>query len=518
MVALRLRYNNTYDAVSLLVYILAIYIWGVMIYPMGRDFTALSDAGAQLPFLAASLFRAEMALFGAWVPGYHLVNLALLYACTLCVYHFTNLTVRGLWWFGTLSACMFLANPVHSEAILNLSGVGDLVPCLAGLLALTAYAWQVRRPAPWKFALALVLLLFATVPYRANATLVLVIVLYEMLAARTGEHSFARLGTFFVAGAIGLAVHAGEIVASGVQIAERFTPLYFLFYPLGFLPKTVIAFHAHPALAWLAVAVVILILGLIYRKARRPVILFGLLAMAALRVGPIDRPIDWVTLIGGGQLLLANALFTVGLVALFFRIMDHPKWRISMVGTTTTIVIILFAMQFISVRRWNEAGHEVRRFQQQALEAHERGPIGVLPDYRAYYGAPMNLSDSIAHDSIFSTAVPAVSILPIQGERPGRRTLKVRTWGSDGGEIVVSGEIPKTPEGIFPNPAAFSLDEHAEVPVAALELDATIPVANATVQISDVTVDSMVIVVRSKGEALPETTLPNTASDGEEPI
>ena len=516
LVALRMRYNDAYDAVSLLVYIFVIYIWSITTYPMGRDFEALARSGENLPAIASHLFRAEMALFGTWVPGYHLVNMLLLYACTMCVYYFTNLTVRGLWWFGTLSACMFLANPIHSEAVLNLSGIADLIPCLFALLALTTYASQVRHPARWKFIAGLVLLLLATIPFQANATLLLVLILYEVLVTRAGERSFSRLGVYLLAGIVGLTAHTGDLITSGLQLSQRFTPLYFLFYPLGFLPKTVIAFDERPWLAWLAAVAVVAILALIYRKARRPAILFGILAMAALRLAPLERPVDLVTLVGGGQLLLPNALFTLALVALFFRIMDHPKWRISMIGITTTIVIILFAMQFISVRRWHEAGQGVKRFQARAQEAEADGPIGVLPDYRDYYGAPMNLSDSIAHDSIFSTAIPAVSILPLRAERPRHRTDTVTRWSPQGGELTISGDIPDPVAALFPNPLAVT-GKADGIAVSELLNAPSIPLANATIEVDNPTLGTATIHITANAEPLPKTVLPATLPKNQDP-
>ncbi len=452
IVALRLRYRDAYDAVSMLVYLFAIYIWGILVHPMGRDYEALASKGENLPFLVAPLFRGEIALFGAWLPGYHLVNLLLLYGCMLCIYHLTNLTVRGLWWFGTLAACMFMANPVHTEAIMNVSGIADLFPCLLALLALTGYAWQVNSPRPWKLVIALLLFVLASFPYAVNGYLVLVIFLYEILATPTGKHSFSRLGAFLVLGAAGLILNAGTLFAVRFDAAAMFTPLYFIFYPLGFLPETVMAFQTRPWLGWVAATVTVFLLVLIYRKARRPVTLFSLLAMLAIRLYPGDRPIDTITLIGGGQLLLPNALFVVGLVALFFRIMDHPKWRISMVGITSTIVIILFAMQFTSVRRWHEAGARVKDFQRQAQAQGDAAgaPIAILPDYRAYHGAPMWLSESIAHNTLFSSAIPAVGVLPVNAQRRDHLVVTVEEWSADGGRVALTGNPTLALNSVFP--------------------------------------------------------------------
>jgi hypothetical protein len=202
---------------------------------------------------------------------------------------------------------------------------------------------------------------------------------------------------------------------------------------------------------------------------------------------------------------------------MFFRIMDHPKWRISMVGITTTIVIILFAMQFISVRRWNEAGQHVRQFQVAAQKAAtESGTIGVLPDYRAYYGAPMNLSDSVANNTIFSEALPAVSVLPINAERPGRREIKVDSWNAGGGKVTVSGDLPNPAVGLFPNPiAAYQSSDRLRV--SDLMNTPSVPLANATIRVSDITSDSVTIKITALDDPLPQTLVPGLPERSSQP-
>jgi hypothetical protein len=233
------------------------------------------------------------------------------------------------------------------------------------------------------------------------------------------------------------------------------------------------------------------------------------MSMVVLRFAPLERSVDLVTLIGGGQLLLASALFTIALVALFLRIMDHPKWRISMIGITTTLVIILFAMQFISVRRWHEAGQRVAVFQAQAQEAAVDAPIGVLPDYRDYYGAPMNLSDSIAHESIFSTAIPAVSILPLRADRAEHRVDTMTVWSQVGGELKISGDVPDPIAGLFPNPLAVSKSKNG-IAVADLLSAPGIPLAKATIEVDNPTSGTVTITITARGEPLPKTVLPAT--------
>ena len=518
MMALRLRYHDAYDAISMFVYLFAIYIWGIYTYPMGRDFEVLATGAADHPFVSSTVFQAEVALFGTWLPGYHLVNMLLLYACMLCIYHFTNMTLRGLWWFGTLAACMFMANPVHSESVLNVCGVLDILPCLFGLLALTAYAWLVKEPRPWKMPLFLALLAVAMLAFPQNAFFWLVLAFYEVLAVQTGKHSVPRLGLLMLTGLLSLTLHRAGLMHGSYSLSQMFVPLYFLFYPLGFLPETVANFRAHPWLGWLAVLGTVFVLFLIYRKARRPIILFALLSMLALRLFPGDRPVDPVSLVGGGQLLLPNALFTLGLVALFFRIMAHPKWRISMIGITTSIVIVLFAMQFSSVRRWHEAGRIVRDFQTRAQELHAKmgALVGVLPDYQTYHGAPVRLSASVKHETLFSPQVPAISLLPLNAERPKRRTDTVELWTLEGGVLTLTGRHALSPQAVFPVPGLL-VKQGDSVPASSLMPQADAEVADLTVSLAYASSNIIQLELRSSGPLLPAAIAPGgDPSPGEE--
>ena len=443
LVALRLKYRTRMDAVMMLVYTSIVYAWGLPAHPLGRDYEALATQGENLPILAGTLFRLEMAWFSDWAVGYHLVNLVLLYACMLLIYFLTNLTVRGLWWFGTLAAVLFMANPVHTEAVMNLSGVADLVPCLAALAALTACAYHAWQPGRRLFAFSLALLATASLLYEANAYLFLVVLLLERIITDPSKRDRKRLIPWLMIGACGLVWHREALVAGGVDPAGMFSPLYFLFYPIGFLPETARRFHEHPWLGWVAAGVVIAILALVCRKVRRGHVLFGLLAMAAIRLYPGADPIDPVHMVGGGQLLLANALFNIALVGLFFRIMDSIKWRVTTVWLTTMLCIVFFVMQVRANVLWRRAGDEVRAIQQWAEQRADEAPLGLLPDYRYCAGAPMCLKEAISYDTPFSKAVPTVSILRLHTDKPASPNVHLRSWSPEsGGELAVTGLRP----------------------------------------------------------------------------
>ena len=391
-----------------------------------------------------------MRLFGTWTVGYQLVNLLLLYVCMLCVYNLLNRAVKGVFWLGTLGAVLFMANPVHTEAVLNLSGVGDLVPCVVALLALVAYALCVEKPGPARGVVAAALLALAVAPYRQNALLVVVVVLYELLIPERADRSYRRLIAFIAVGLAGAAVHDFYLIPSALDLPGTWAPLYLVFYPIGFLPETARNLMERPVLGWLGAAGVLFCVFLAYRKARRPAVLFGLLGAAVVQLGrdvphiDVVRRIDLVHMVGGGQLLLANVLFVIALVALFYRMMDHPRWRTTIIGFTTFLCIVFFVLQVRANLAWREAGRWVKNFHSQAagLNLTEAEPLAVCPDYRYYRGAPVCLSESITYDTPFSPALPYVSVVPMNADKPENTQMTLEGWRPHGAVMIVEGKRP----------------------------------------------------------------------------
>lgn len=429
----------------MLIYLVLVYGWSLGIGALGRDFAALHDPSS-LPFLADRLFALEVGLFGAWAPGYHLVNLTLLYACMLCIYRLVRVAVKGYYWLGTLAATLFMANPVHTEAVANLSGIADLVPALFALMALTAYAEHAAAPRDWKFALAFVLFPLAVLPYRENAALLLVLILLECMVVENGP-DYRRLALFAIVSVAGWVVQRDAFSYAALSPAHSFVPVYLIFYPIGFLPATVRTVLAHPGLGWFAALVVLGLVVLIHRKAQRPAILFGLLSSLAIRVSQGDHFVDPVHMTGGGGLLVANALFNLALVALFHRIMDHWKWRRPVIMLTTLLAAIFFVLEIRSLAMYRYADLFVREFQARAAQVGET--IGVLPDYRHYLDAPLGLHESIAHDTPFSRKHDCVPLLPIDLLPPDRAAIKALEVTDRGAMISVTG---KTPLDAFPYP------------------------------------------------------------------
>ena len=119
-------------------YLLLVFGWTLWITPLGRDYALLARPD-RLGFVPGALLEGMVRLFGAWSPGYLLVNLALLYGCMALLLVLMRSLSKGPWWLGSIAAVLFMANPAKTEAVLSLGGVADLLTGFFGLLVLVVY-------------------------------------------------------------------------------------------------------------------------------------------------------------------------------------------------------------------------------------------------------------------------------------------------------------------------------------------------------------------------------------------
>ncbi|MFO7975502.1 MAG: hypothetical protein R6V12_12800 [Candidatus Hydrogenedentota bacterium] len=409
---LRVRYPQLFDWVSMALYVVLVFGWVVNAYPMGRDYVE-----QDLPATIAPVWVGLQDIFGEAFWPYHAINILLVYGCMIAIFYLMKLTHQGPWWLGTLAAVLFMANPVHTESVANLRGMADLLPCFLALTALCAYCILARSGnLLW---LLLALPLFAVAAFAAPEDLALLGVfgLFEaILASDKARKRLVRLLPMaLVTAGVGWA-HGDRLFAHGGNLAEMLGPLYFIFYPIGFLPSTVHHLHENPWLGWVGGAAVVAVLLLIYRKARRPVILFALLSIPVVRLFGGGRAIDPVHLVGGGQLLLASAFFAIALTGLFHRIMDHPKWRRIVINGTYLLCLLLMIIQVHALVQWRAAGNMLRDFHGQIRQVIEQKEVDktdeallIAPNIQYVNGAPLCMSESLVFGN---RAVPFRPELP----------------------------------------------------------------------------------------------------------
>ena len=410
------RHTHIFDILAMLLYIAIVYGWFLRVGPLGRDYALLSGQ-ADVSYMGITIPVHKIGeLFGASPVPYHLLNLTLLCGCTYLTYRLTQMITEGPGWLGRLAAALFLANPVHTEAVMNLCGFVDLFPAFLALLALWGYVRHSENPSRslisflWPCILAVGLCGY-------SLDLIFIFFIYEYIMKEPLERR-TRLLKYFMGAAIMVALFVvlDVYISDNLNSANPLFSLFLIFYPIGFLPETARSFHESPLLESFAVLVTILILYLICRKARRRPIVFGLIGMTVAGVFQSAKHVDPVHMIGGGRLLVPNTLFLISLVALFYHMMDHPKWRKTLITFTTLLCLLFFGLQIRANRAWSFSYDKVKEFQASVNEI-PKGEIseiiGILPDYQYYFGAPMCLSESIKYDTPFSKASPAFSLLPM---------------------------------------------------------------------------------------------------------
>lgn len=354
------RQDRPWQAAQFLVlnfcYLLLVFGWTLRYPPSGRDLVLLSSP-EPLSLLSRGLWTLEMRLFGTWWPGYHAVNLFLLYACMVLLFFLTRRALRGPWWLGSLAAVMTMANPVKSEAVLALSGALDLLPAALSLLVLLLYAEHVHRPGGLKQAGAVAVYFAGVFSAGAAPMLAFVPLLWEGVLLSPTERCWRRTLPLAI---VGLAVLVWRVLSPGYSmeipdLARYFAPLLLVIYPLGLLPESLVRFSEAPWLGWLlalGLAAGVLILR---RAAQSPGLLWGVCAALLVRVFHASSPVDLVTLEGGGSLLLPLALINIAFAAFCFRAVQHPKWHRPVVFITTMLCVVLFFMQARENMNWREA-------------------------------------------------------------------------------------------------------------------------------------------------------------------
>lgn len=419
-----------------LLYTPVVYALGLTIHPLGRDYAAMADSASVMDSASSALFETEMELFDASPAGYHVVNLLLLLACMACIYGAVRKAIQGPYWLGALAGLLFMANPVHSEAVLNLSGVSDLFPAVFALAAFWAYTVHVDRRSISTYASTLLLFTPAVVLFEVNLPLVAVFLMYETYVAPDHKRSYLLLLPLVAVTVVAGFYQNFALDSDRVDLAGMFVPLYFILYPIGFLPESAETYLRSPIQAWAAVGAAVVVLSFIAYKSRSGVVWFGLLGPVAYRLFQGQRTVDPTHLVGGGQLLVANGLFVVGLVALFYRIMHHPKWRGRIVVYTTILCAAFFVLQFRSVLAWREAGTRVARWQTDIQDFPKNGVLGLFPDYQYFRGAPLLLSEAISYETPFSAPVAHRSLLKLH-YAPAGQTVRITSWSPSLGVIEI---------------------------------------------------------------------------------
>ena len=388
-------------------YLAMVYAAFLAIPPLGRDYAALARPDAVLFF--TSLTR----LFGGYGWMYLLLNLVLLYGCMALILVLTRHLTRGPWWLGSVAAVLFMANPVKTEAVLAISGVRDLWPGFMALLTLYVYVRCRQSAKVGAVQLPALVYLAAILTGPINIMLFVVVIVLEYSVYKEKTRRWLPLAIF---GTIALFMSGQWAMSGALHPVRMFAPLFFVVYPIGMLPDTVLFFQQLPLAGYGLSAVVVLLGAWLIRKVNKPAFTFGLLGAAAFRLCQGGFTVDAVTLAGGGQLMLPAALLAIAVAGFFQAVMENSKWRITVVRVTTLLCIAAMCCQIWVNLHWRHAGQEALRVQKAVAEARRENPgeaLALVPDIQYYRTAPMMLSESVKYQTPFSTPQPVVSLLPI---------------------------------------------------------------------------------------------------------
>ena len=400
------------------IYLLVVYAFFLTLPPLGRDYAALARPDSLL------FFGKLVTLFGDHAWAYLLVNLLLLYGCMALILILTRYLTNGPWWLGSVAAVLFMANPVKTEAVLNISGIRELWPVFMALITLLVYI-KCRQSESYSIRLMpLSAYLIAILTGPINITLFAVIMVLEYTLFK--KHSRCWMPMTLV-GIIALLMNGQAFMPAAFHPAKMFAPLFYIVYPIGMLPDTVDFFLYWP-LSGYAVGIAVACIGLwLIRKVNNSAFTFGLLGAVAFRICQGSVAVDPITLAGGGQLILPAALVSIAIAGFFHAMLKNQHWQKSVVRITTLFCIAAMCCQIWVNVQWRYAGQEVRKFQHNAVTTTKATPgeaIALIPDIQYYRTAPMMLSESVKFRTPFSEPLPIIPYAPINVTPPVKITLE----------------------------------------------------------------------------------------------
>jgi hypothetical protein len=175
-----------------------------------------------LPFyrpLAILSFAADHAVWGISSIGFHLTNLLLHLGCVLMVWrlvlHFSGDRATAL-----AAALIFGIHPVHTEAVVWISGRFDMLVCACSLGSVLCFLrWRVRENASVCWCVASLCLYIAGLGAKETALVTPVFIVFAEFIRRREENARPRTGSMLIAAGsfalIGSAYLVGRVVLFG---------------------------------------------------------------------------------------------------------------------------------------------------------------------------------------------------------------------------------------------------------------------------------------------------------------
>jgi len=393
-------------------YLLIVYGWLVTMQPVGLSYRQAATPD-EIHLLPRLIFQQMHRWFGDSIPGYLVVNFLLLYGCMVLIFFLTRLITRGPWWLGSVSAVLFMANPIKSTALLSIGGIQWLLPGLLGLAVLLLYALCRSGSMIGHKWLPFLTYLLVSVFTPSNIPLFAVIFVLEEICFKKAERSVTRHHIYIAAAGILLLFFSGQIfLPHALSLHAMFIPLLPLLNPIGFLSSTFSFFSYYTIAFYIGLAAGLTLLCFFMRRYRHPAFIFGILGAFAFRIGQGSLPIDLVTLENSSTLLIPTALAAVGAAGFFLALSEIPHWNTSVVRLSTLVCCAAMLCQIWVNLQWYRAGADIARFRTAARISAEEHPgqyLAVFPDIDYVGFVPYFLSETLRPIDRNTSALPVYS-------------------------------------------------------------------------------------------------------------
>jgi len=142
--------------------------------------------------LQMASYALDYAIWGLDARAYHVTNLILHILVALGIYRLMQLLFVGKNLAAFVAAVLFVAHPIHTEAVSYIAGRADLLACLFMLFATICYINYARKRKTHFYALSIVAYLFALLSKEVAVVLPLLLISYDWIYRSEGTAKFKR--------------------------------------------------------------------------------------------------------------------------------------------------------------------------------------------------------------------------------------------------------------------------------------------------------------------------------------
>jgi tetratricopeptide (TPR) repeat protein len=322
-------------------------------------------------------FMLDRTIFGTWMGGFHLVNVALHIANTLLLFWILKRCTKALW-ASFFVAALFALHPLHVESVAWVTERKDTLSTLFWLLTMLAYLRYVEQPATGRYVAVYVLYALGLMTKPMLVTLPFVLILLDYWPLNRFPNSrFSALNSFYekmplfilsvvscvvayVAQKTGGSVVRFGAITLGTRI-ENALISYCEYIVKMFKPVGLAVFYPHPvkelAVGEVAVSLAVLAavtIAVILLRRRRYLLVGWLWYLGTL------VPVIGIVQVGGQA--MADRYTYIPLTGLFIMLVwlisdIMAQWRyrkvfVSLAGSA--ILAVLGVMTFVQVGYWRD--------------------------------------------------------------------------------------------------------------------------------------------------------------------